>query len=57
MIVFDKRIFQECLKKARVTPDYRDGNGNDLGNYQPTPLLTVISHIIEKSRNARLIFF
>ncbi|XP_065568927.1 uncharacterized protein LOC136032585 [Artemia franciscana] len=35
--------FPDCLKIAKITPVFKGGNKNDIGNYQPISVLPVIS--------------
>ena len=46
--------FPDCLKVARITPIFKGGNKNDLGNYRPISVLPVISRVLEKCINTRI---
>ena len=54
---FRQGRFPDCLKNARVTPVYKGGDRNDLGNYRPISVLPVISRLIEKCFSNRLTYF
>ena len=40
--------FPNCLKKANVTPIFKQGYKNDKGNYRPISILPLISKIFER---------
>ena len=46
--------FPDCLKIAKITPVFKGGNKNDLGNYRPISVLPVISRVLEKCINTRV---
>ena len=46
--------FPDCLKIAKITPVFKGGNKNDLGNYRPISVLPVISRVLEKGINTRV---
>ena len=46
--------FPNCLKIARITPMFKGGNKNDLGNFRPILLLLVVSRVLEKYINIRI---
>ena len=54
---FDEGDFPRTLKIANVIPLYKNGNVNDFGKYRPISLLPVISKIVEKCLQKRLISF
>ena len=54
---FDEGHFPRTLKIANVIPLYKNGNENEIGNYRPISLLPVISKIVEKCLQKRLISF
>ncbi|XP_065571534.1 putative ankyrin repeat protein RF_0381 [Artemia franciscana] len=49
-----RRTFPDCLKIAKITPVFKGGNKNDLGNYRPILVLPVISRVLEKCINTRV---
>ena len=49
---FEKDIFQDCMKIAKVTPLFKGDNSADLSNCHPISLLSCFSKILE-----RLIYF
>ena len=51
---FKQGKFPNCLKIARITPVFKGGNKNDLGNYRPTSVLPVVSRVLEKCINIRI---
>ena len=52
---FSSGIFPENLKKATITPIYKKGAHNDVGNYRPVSVLPLMSKIFEKAMSHRLI--
>ena len=54
---FQYGIFPEALKVAKVTPLYKKGSTDELGNYRPISVLSVFSKIIEKIVHKRLMSF
>ena len=42
-VCFKQGKFPNCLKIVRITPVFKGGNKNDLGNYRPVSLLPVVS--------------
>jgi len=46
--------FPDCLKTAKITPVFKGGHKNDLGNYRPISVLPVISRVLEKCINTRV---
>ncbi|XP_077995944.1 uncharacterized protein LOC144449300 [Glandiceps talaboti] len=49
--------FPELLKVAKVLPFYKKGQINEPGNYRPISVLPVISKIVERIANKRLMNF
>ena len=45
---FSTGIFPDCLKTAKVTPIYRNGDENNVGNYRPIFVLPFLSKIFGK---------
>ena len=54
---FQKGIFPEQLKVAKVTPIYKKESTHLFTNYRPISILSVFSKILEKLMHARLISF
>lgn len=54
-LCFQSGTFPSPLKKSLVTPVYKSGRRDDVNNYRPISVLTVISKIVEKIINTRLI--
>lgn len=54
-LCFSNGIFPSCLKRSLITPVYKGGDSNDVNNYRPISVLPVISKIIEKLINNRLV--
>ena len=50
---FKQGKFPNCLKIARITPVFKGGNKNELGNYRPISLLPIVSRVLEKCINIR----
>lgn len=50
-------VFPDSLKKALVHPIHKNGARDSIGNYRPISVLTVVSKILEKVLNTRLINF
>ena len=46
--------FLDCLKIPKITPVFKGGNKNDLGNSRPISVLPVISRLLEKCINTRV---
>lgn len=53
----NRGVFPQSLKRAIVHPIYKSGARDDINNYRPISVLTVISKIIEKNINKRLLDF
>jgi hypothetical protein len=56
-LCFGKGIFPPLLKKSIVTPVFKSGDKIDINNYRPISVLSVISKIIERIINSRLITY
>ena len=54
---FEKGIFPESLKRAKVTVFYKGGSRTDPANYRSISLLSVFSKIFEKAILSRLLSF
>lgn len=53
-LCFEKGQFPSIFKIALVTPIHKDGSKDDVGNYRPISVLSVMSKILEKLINNRL---
>lgn len=49
--------FPKCLKRATVCPIYKAGDRGSVENYRPISVLTVVSKILEKLLNRRLLSY
>ena len=47
--------FPDLMKVARVLPLYKKGNVNGIGNYRPISILPVLSKLLEKIVNTRIV--
>lgn len=56
-LCFQKGTFPVCLKKSLITPVHKSGSKDDVNNYRPISVLPVLSKIIEKLINNRLISY
>ena len=56
-ILMDQGIFPDELKIGRVTPIYKKGNPEDIGNYRPVSTLPIFGKIFEKIIYSRLYKF
>lgn len=54
-LCFELGIFPAALKKAIITPVYKNGDKSDVSNYRPISVLTAISKVVENLVNKRLI--
>ena len=54
---FDFGIFPSCLKTAKVVPVYKAGDINEVTNYRPISILSIISKIFEKLVHTRTLSF
>lgn len=50
-------VFPDILKGALVHPIYKSGDRDSVGNYRPISVLSVVSKILEKLINYRLVQF
>ena len=50
----EQAIFPDDLKIARVTPVFKAGNENEVGNYRPISILSCFSKILERIMYNRL---
>lgn len=53
-LCFKKGIFPDALKASIITPIYKSGDRDDIGNYRPISVLPAISKVMEKLINSRL---
>ena len=56
-ICLSKGVFPRCLKKAVVIPIYKSGSRELVNNYRPISLLPVMSKVLEKIINNRLVSY
>ena len=56
-ISYKTGIFPDLLKKAVVTPIFKEDDKNEIRNYRPISILPVISKIFEKSAAGQLILY
>lgn len=56
-LCFRKGVFPAQLKLSIITPVHKGGDGDDVNNYRPISVLPVISKILEKLINIRLLSF
>lgn len=54
-ICFETGTFPSLLKTSVVTPIHKGGNGEDVNNYRPISVITVLAKILEKLLNIRLL--
>ncbi len=54
---FNKGVFPNSLKIAKIVPIYKSGDKKDIRNYRPVSLLPVFSKIFEKLMLSRLLCF
>ena len=52
---YKMNIFPDILKKAIVNPIYKKDDKNDISNYRPISILTILSKIFEKSAANQLL--
>lgn len=55
ILVFQQGIFPQLLKRSIIHPIYKSGDRDDISNYRPISVLPVISKIMEKLINNRII--
>ena len=51
---YDLHIFPEQLKKAIITPIFKEGNLDEISNYRPISVLTIICKIFERSASNQI---
>ena len=51
---YDLHIFPEQLKKAIITPIFKEGNLDEISNYRPISVLTIICKIFERSASNQM---
>lgn len=56
-ICFKYGVFPSIYKHAIILPIYKSGKKTDISNYRPIAILPVISKIIEKALNNRLVSY
>jgi hypothetical protein len=56
-LCFEKGIFPEALKTAKVIPKYKKGNRKIIDNYRPISILDTFSKIFEKAIKKRMLNF
>lgn len=56
-LCFETGTFPSLLKISIITPIYKSGNIEDINNYRPISVLSVIAKILEKLLNTRLISY
>lgn len=56
-LIFDQGIFPRDLKRSIIHPIYKSGDRGDINNYRPISVLPVVSKIMEKLINSRLLGF
>lgn len=56
-ICFSNGVFPSLLKESLVTPVHKGGSEDDVSNYRPISVLSVISKILEKLINKRLLSY
>lgn len=54
---FERGVFPDVLKRSRVHPVYKSGDGHLINNYRPISILPAISKILERLIYNRLINF
>lgn len=53
-LCFSKGVFPAPLKESIITPVYKGGDRDEVGNYRPISVLPAISKIMERLINSRL---
>ena len=51
---FERGIFPDCLKLAKVTPIPKSGNDREVSNFRPISILPVISKVFERAMYTRV---
>ena len=54
---YDLNIFPEQLKKAIITPIFKEGDIDDIANYRPISVLTILCKIFERSASNQITKF
>lgn len=54
---FSIGIFPDMLKRTIIKPIYKKGNKNEIANYRPIALITIIAKIFEKALLNRIVDF
>ena len=54
---FSQGYFPNCLKIAKVTPIFKEGDKDEMGNWRPISIISCIAKVIEKLVKKRLISF
>lgn len=57
VLVFKQGTFPRLLKQSIIHPIFKSGDRDDINNYRPISILPVISKILEKLINKRLIAY
>lgn len=55
--MFEEAVFPDVLKIAKIIPVFKKGNQEEIENYRPISLLSIISKIVERSIFNRIIRF
>ncbi|KAJ0173854.1 hypothetical protein K1T71_011003 [Dendrolimus kikuchii] len=56
-LCIEKGIFPDIYKMSLIHPIYKDGDRKEINNYRPISMLPVLSKILEKLLNKRLMIF
>ena len=56
-ILMAEGVFPDVLKTGRVTPIFKKGNPEDIGNYRPVSTLPIFGKILEKIIYSRIYNF
>lgn len=54
---FDKCMFPDCLKLARITPVFKSGSMQNVNNFRPIANLSIFNKIFETIINTRILKF
>ena len=54
---FSQGYFPSCLKIAKVTPIFKEGDNEEMGNWRPISIISCIAKVIEKLVKKRLLSF
>ena len=52
---YDEQIFPDQLKKAIITPIFKEGDTDEISNYRPISVLTIICKIFERSASNQIV--